>query len=60
MKIDKPLFSVHEYISNGAITTKGIFLHFDNTRILVANDIQEFEDLLKHFQIILSELKVTL
>lgn len=40
----KVLFSVNEYDSEGDIVKKGIFLHFDQTRVKVAETLLEFKE----------------
>lgn len=37
-------FSINHYDFDGDIIEKGIFLHFDNVRIKVANTMEEYED----------------
>ena len=42
MQITDILFSLHSYDQDGDIKESGIFLHFGEVRIKVANDPQEF------------------
>ena len=49
-------FSINEYDFEGDIIEKGIFLHFENTRIKVANTMEEYEDFLINVYNIKTEL----
>lgn len=49
-------FSVNEYDYEGDIMEKGIYLHFNNTRIKVADTIEEYEKLVDDLESIVDEL----
>lgn len=36
------LFSINEYDRDGDLVATGIFLHFDNTRVKVADDLKSY------------------
>lgn len=42
-----PTYSIHSYDGDGNPYEEGIFLHFGDTRIKVAEDINEFNEFLK-------------
>lgn len=46
MKVDDIMFSVHEYDIDGEVTDNGIFLHFGETRVKVATDLHEFQQVI--------------
>lgn len=43
MQLTDIAFSVHDYDWEGDITDKGIFLHFGEVRVKVAENLAEFE-----------------
>ena len=43
MKLTDIMFSVHDYDQDGDIHTSGIFLHFGEVRIKVADNLEEFK-----------------
>jgi hypothetical protein len=51
------MFSVHEYDKDGDVSEKGIFLHFGDTRIKIAETMQELADFIKRLESMTSEIK---
>lgn len=51
------LFSVHEYDKDGDRTEAGIFLHFGSTRVLVSTSIEDFREIVGHFQNMIEEIE---
>ncbi len=49
-------FSVNEYDYDGDIMEKGIYLHFNNTKIKVADTIEEYKKLVDDLESIAEEL----
>lgn len=49
-------FSVNEYDFEGDIMEKGIYLHFNNTKIKVADTIEEYKKLVDDLESIAEEL----
>lgn len=47
MKLTDIMFSVHDYDQDGDIHTSGIFLHFGETRVKVADNLEEFKAVTK-------------
>ncbi len=43
MKLTDIMFSVHDYDQDGDIHNAGIFLHFGETRVKVADDLEGFK-----------------
>ena len=54
---NKPLFSVHEYDSDGDIITDGVFFHFGDTRIHVAENMEQLQELIDHLLALKSEIE---
>lgn len=53
----KILFSVNGYYRNGNIFEKAIFLHFDECRIKVANNPEEFKALVSKLSEMIEEIE---
>lgn len=49
-------FSINEYDHEGDIVEKGIYIHFNNTRIKVADTIEEYEEFVNELKNITNEL----
>lgn len=47
MELDM-LFSINHYLRDGSILEEGIYLHFGETRIRVAEDPNEFLEFIDH------------
>jgi len=50
------LFSINDYDKDGDISDEGIFLHFDDTRIKVAKDIKEFDQVIESLKTMRNEI----
>lgn len=50
-------FSINEYDRDGDCTEKGVFLHFDNTRVKAADTIKDFADIVRHFEAMVAEIE---
>lgn len=46
----KILFSVNEYDQDGDLNEYGIYLHFEGTRIKVADNIDEFDEVIEQLK----------
>ncbi len=57
MKIDEILFTVNEYDRDGDLIERGIFLHFGETRIKVAENADEFAAVVKRLGRMTEEIK---
>ena len=57
MALNKPTFTVNDYDSDGDIFKKGIFLHFGETRIKAADSIDEFRQIIEHFERMVDEIE---
>lgn len=44
MDLKDVLFQVNDYDSDGDLSSIGIFLHFGDTRVKVADDLKEFKE----------------
>ena len=53
----EPLFSFNEYDKDGDLTEKGVYLHFGEVRIKVANSINDMDLFVKRIIHIRDELK---
>lgn len=53
---NKILFSVNEYDSDGDISEKGIYLHFADTRVRVADDKDGFRSFISQMEKIHKEI----
>lgn len=51
------LFSVNEYDRDGDRTDAGIYLHFGDTRIKVANSLDEFKSVVDHISGMIDEIR---
>ena len=49
-------FYIHEYDKDGYAYENGVFLHFGNTRIKVAENFQQFEEFCEKLQNIKHEI----
>ena len=56
MAYEEPTFSLSDYDQDGDVVENGVFLNFDNTRIRVADDKEEFTRFIKHLQKIEKEI----
>ena len=50
-------FSINDYDQDGDIDRVGVFLHFGDTRVLVAETIDEFETIVGCMQQIVDEIR---
>lgn len=57
MKPSDILFSVNEYDRDGDCTDEGVFLHFGNTKVKVADSIREFSSIAEHFEAMVEEIE---
>lgn len=57
MKLDEILFSVNEYHGPGYILETGIFLHFGETRVKVADNLEDFKDVTKRINGMVKEIE---
>ena len=55
-KIHEILFSVNDYDSDGDVSERGIYLHFGDTRVRVADDKNDFRDFMKTMEGIFKEI----
>jgi hypothetical protein len=53
----KITFTINEYDSNGVIWEEGVYLHFEDTRIKVAESIADFQKVVDQIQKINVELQ---
>ena len=51
------LFSVNEYDKDGNKPEDGIFLHFGSTRVLAATSIEDFREIIGHFENMIEEIE---
>lgn len=56
MPNDKILFSVNEYDMKGYVFEKGIYLHFGDTRVRVADDKDGFKSFISQMEEIHKEI----
>lgn len=49
-------FSINRYDRDGDLIDEGVFIHFGETSVKVANTITEFANVVGHFQKILEEI----
>ena len=52
----KITYSINEYDFEGDIIEGGIYLHFENTKIKVANSIEEYKDFVNEFNMVTEEI----
>lgn len=57
MKPSDILFSVNEYDKDGDITERGIFLHFGETRVKAAENLEEFRSIYNQIANIIDEIE---
>jgi hypothetical protein len=57
MALNKPMFSVNEYDRDGDLNTKGVFLHFGETRVKVADSLAEFREIVERFESMVYEIE---
>lgn len=57
MKLEDIGFSVNDYDWEGDAMQEGIFLHFGETRIFIAKDLDGFKNFIKHLNSMYEELK---
>lgn len=57
MSDKRVMFSVNDYDYEGDIIDKGIYLHFGDTRIRVADDVAGFEKFVEGLQTMSAEIK---
>lgn len=43
-------FSVNDFDSDGDLSEQGVYLHFDSSRIKVAEDLQDYRDFISELQ----------
>lgn len=56
MEADDILFSINEYDSDGSLLEEGIYIHFADTKIKLCERIEEFEGIVRRFNIIFREI----
>jgi hypothetical protein len=57
MRINDILFSVHDYDKDGDVISSGIFLHFGETRIKVADNLDEFKKVTERISGMVDEIR---
>ena len=57
MSVHSIMFSVNSYDKDGELDGKGIFLHFGETRVYVAPNIEEFRKIIPHFESMIEEIE---
>lgn len=57
MRINDILFSVHDYDKDGDVISGGIFLHFGETRIKVADNLDEFKKVTERISGMVDEIR---
>jgi len=55
-KVRDVLFSVNDYDSDGDVHEEGIYLHFGDTRIKVADSLKAFQDFITHLDAMCKEI----
>lgn len=56
-KMTKPIFSVNQYDSDGDIVEEGIWLHFGDTIVKVAIDVDDYQGFIDHLKCMKREIK---
>jgi hypothetical protein len=57
MALNKPMFSINDYDRDGDLMTKGVFLHFGETRVKAADSLAEFREIIEHFESMVREIE---
>ena len=57
MALNKPLFSVNDYDREGDLMAKGIYLHFGETRVKASDSLDEFREIIEHFESMVREIE---
>lgn len=57
MRPDDIYFSVHDYDQDGDIINEWIFLHFGETRIKVANNLNQFKEVVERISGMVDEIR---
>lgn len=52
-------FSVNEYDRDGDCISVGVFLHFGDTKVKVANSVYDFPAIVQHIEAIRDEIQET-
>jgi hypothetical protein len=55
--INSPLFSVDDYDHEGDKNASGVFLHFGDVRVHVAESVEDFDTLIERLQSMSKEIK---
>ena len=53
----KAMFTVGDFDSDGDVTSEGVFLHFGDVRVKVADNKENFGNFIEHLQRIDKEIK---
>jgi hypothetical protein len=56
MSPEEIMFSVNRYDRDGDLAEKGIFLHFGETIVKAAKDIEEFRAITRHMEAMVNEI----
>jgi hypothetical protein len=51
------IFSVHDYDQDGDAVDRGIFLHFGETRVKVADNLNEFREVVERISKMVDEIR---
>ncbi len=54
--IEQPTFSVDCFDRDGDIFQRGIFLHWGETRVRIADDVDGIDDFIKHLEKVKQEI----
>lgn len=57
MKPNEIRFSVNDYDKDGDCVERGVFLHFEGTRVKAADTIKDFADIVRHFEAMRDEIE---
>jgi hypothetical protein len=52
----KITYSINEYDFEGDVVEAGIYLHLENAKIKVANNIEEYRDFVSEFNLVTEEI----
>jgi hypothetical protein len=54
--IQRPTFSINSYDKDGDIIDVGVFLHYDDVTIYIADTLNSFKEHIKHLENIAKEI----
>jgi hypothetical protein len=57
MSPNKISFSINEYDSDSDVTTEGVFLHIGETKVKVAESIEDFKEMPHHMLLMIDEME---